>query len=411
MSSVAETTAAPTRIRRWEGLPYWLILPAVAYLILFFGWPMVEAFDLAFREEGHWTLGAFRTMVDDFRFEEALRTTLILIGVIIPLQFALALGMALLVSAHLRFRSIFLYIFLLPLAISDLAGIVWSAIFTERGYLNTILQHLGIGNPDILHIWLDPSNQAVLIGTIVVAEIWRSTALIMIILVAGLQGIPRSSTRRRRCSSELVATAPAVTLPMLKPSIQVALLLRIVLAFEVFSTVIAIAGDGTTVLAAEAYRWENTNQDENVAAVRDADPRPHRRVRDLHPAASPHEGAAAAMRAVGVGVLKYGFAILVSLWVLLPIYFITLAAFSTEEAVYAYPKQLVPRDMSTDTMQFFLDSEGIVPSLWRSIEVALLTLVIALGVGIPAGYAVARFAFRGSDAFRLGVVATRLLRS
>jgi multiple sugar transport system permease protein len=113
------------------------------------------------------------------------------------------------------------------------------------------------------------------------------------------------------------------------------------------------------------------------------------------------------MRAVGIGVLKYGFAILVSLWVLLPIYFITLAAFSTEEAVYTYPKQLLPRDMSTDTMRFFLNSEGIVPSLWRSIEVALLTLVIALGIGIPAGYALARFAFRGSDAFRLGVVATR----
>jgi multiple sugar transport system permease protein len=113
------------------------------------------------------------------------------------------------------------------------------------------------------------------------------------------------------------------------------------------------------------------------------------------------------MRAVGVGVLKYGFAILVSLWVLLPIYFITLAAFSTEEAVYAYPKQLLPRDVSTDTMRFFLNSEGIVPSLWRSIEVALLTLVIALGIGIPAGYALARFAFRASDAFRLGVVATR----
>jgi multiple sugar transport system permease protein len=113
------------------------------------------------------------------------------------------------------------------------------------------------------------------------------------------------------------------------------------------------------------------------------------------------------MRAVGIGAVKYGFAILLSLWVLLPIYFIALAAFSTEEAVYAYPKQLLPRDVSTDTMRFFLNSEGIVPSLWRSIEVALLTLVIALGVGIPAGYALARFAFRGSDAFRLGVVATR----
>jgi multiple sugar transport system permease protein len=113
------------------------------------------------------------------------------------------------------------------------------------------------------------------------------------------------------------------------------------------------------------------------------------------------------MRTVGIGVLKYGFAILLSLWVLVPIYFIALAAFSTEEAVYAYPKQLVPRDVSTETMRFFLNSEGIVPSLWRSIEVALLTLVISLGIGIPSGYALARFAFRGSDAFRLGVVATR----
>lgn len=113
------------------------------------------------------------------------------------------------------------------------------------------------------------------------------------------------------------------------------------------------------------------------------------------------------MRTAAIGVLKYGAAILLSLWVLLPIYFIALAAFSTQEAVYAYPKQLLPRDMSTDTMRFFLNSEGIVPSLQRSIIVALLTLVIALGLGIPAGYALARFAFRGADGFRLTVVGTR----
>ena len=113
------------------------------------------------------------------------------------------------------------------------------------------------------------------------------------------------------------------------------------------------------------------------------------------------------MRKVVLGTLKYLAAILLALWVLVPIYFITLAAFSTEEAVYAYPKQLLPRDMSTDTMRFFLDSEGIVPSLQRSVIVALLTLVIALGIGIPAGYALARYAFRGADAFRLAVVGTR----
>jgi multiple sugar transport system permease protein len=105
--------------------------------------------------------------------------------------------------------------------------------------------------------------------------------------------------------------------------------------------------------------------------------------------------------------LMYGAAVLLSLWVLLPIYFIALSAFSTQDGVYAYPKHLLPHDMSTETMRFFLDSQGVVDSLQRSVLVAGLTLLIALGLGAPAGYAIARFAFRGADAFRLSIVSTR----
>jgi multiple sugar transport system permease protein len=105
--------------------------------------------------------------------------------------------------------------------------------------------------------------------------------------------------------------------------------------------------------------------------------------------------------------LLYLGAIVLSLWVIVPIYFIALSAFSTQEAVYAYPKQLLPREMSTETMRFFLDSEGIVESLRRSIYVAALTLAFSLGFGAPAGYAIARFAFRGADTFRLAIVSTR----
>jgi multiple sugar transport system permease protein len=111
--------------------------------------------------------------------------------------------------------------------------------------------------------------------------------------------------------------------------------------------------------------------------------------------------------AVVTRTLMYVAAVVLSLWVLVPIYFITLAAFSTQDAVYRYPKQLVPRDMSTETMRFFLDSEGIVGSLQRSLYVAGLTLLFSLGVGTPAGYAIARFAFRGADTFRLAIVSTR----
>ena len=267
MAAVAERVTLGRRLRRWEGLPYWLILPTLAYLALFFAWPMVKSFQLAFQDDGVWTLQAFRTMVNDIEFGNAVRFTLLLIVIIIPLQFLLALVMALLVNAKLRGRGIFLYIFLLPLAISDLAaGIVWSSMFTELGYLNTVLERIGLLETPF--IWINASRESLLLLTVVVAEIWRSTALIMIILVAGLQGIPRDYTEAAEVfGAGLYQRVRYVILPMLKPSIQVALLLRLILAFEVFSTVIAITGRGSTVLAAEAWRWQTANMDANVAAA------------------------------------------------------------------------------------------------------------------------------------------------
>lgn len=79
------------------------------------------------------------------------------------------------------------------------------------------------------------------------------------------------------------------------------------------------------------------------------------------------------MKAVRPALL-YGGAILLSLWVLAPIYFIALAAFSTEAAVYEYPKHLLPRDLSTDTLSFFLHSDGVIESLRRSVYVAVLKI-------------------------------------
>ena len=267
MSTIAQPASLGRRRRRWEGLPYWLILPTVAYLALFFAWPMIQAFQLAFHQEGVWTLAPFRAMMDDIAFEQALRFTLLLIVILVPAQFLLALAMALLVNAKLKGSGLFLYFFLLPLAISDLAaGIVWSSIFTERGYLNTVLEK--VGAIDQAFIWIDPTRESLLLFAIVVAEIWRSTALMMIILVAGLQSIPRDYGEAAEVfGASFLQRVRYVTLPMLKPAVQVALLLRIILAFEVFSTVIAITGQGSTVLAAEAWRWQTSYMDENVAAA------------------------------------------------------------------------------------------------------------------------------------------------
>ena len=129
---------------------------------------------------------------------------------------------------------------------------------------------------------------------------------------------------------------------MLKPSIQVALLLRIILAFEVFSTVIAITGNGSTVRCGRGLAVAGQlHGRERRRGVRIADPRPVAGVGRARADPAPDaEGADGAMSRAHLLTrpLLYGSAVLLSLWVLLYIYFITLAAFSTQEAVYKYPK-------------------------------------------------------------------------
>ncbi len=103
----------------------------------------------------------------------------------------------------------------------------------------------------------------------------------------------------------------------------------------------------------------------------------------------------------------YALAILLTLFVLLPIYLITVAAFSPRAALFAFPKSLIPTGLSTETLLFFLNSRGVIASVWNSVMVGLITLVLSLVLGAPAGYAVARYAFRGRDAFKVLILTTR----
>ena len=117
-------------------------------------------------------------------------STFLIIVVVLPCQLVLALAMALLLQADLRGKGFFLYIWAIPLAISDLAsGIVWLAVFSPNGFLNTILHALGLQeNPYPFLTVEHPISQFL---AIVVAETWRATSLVMIILLAGVQVIPK----------------------------------------------------------------------------------------------------------------------------------------------------------------------------------------------------------------------------
>jgi len=217
---------------------------------------------------GEFTTQFVQDMVDDRFFGPALRTTLLLMVLIIPAQFVLAMIMALVIHARIRFSSGFLYAFSLPIGMSDLAvGILFFSIFTGNGLLNSVLEGLGI--IDAPKAFLTADTTGWIIFAIVLAELWRATSIVMVILVSGLQAIPDETLE----AAELFGASYRqrvrhIMLPLLRPSIQVALILRTILALQVFAVVIALSGgDIVTVLANETYRQYFFLRNDNVASA------------------------------------------------------------------------------------------------------------------------------------------------
>ncbi|GAA2433590.1 carbohydrate ABC transporter permease [Actinomadura vinacea] len=108
-------------------------------------------------------------------------------------------------------------------------------------------------------------------------------------------------------------------------------------------------------------------------------------------------------------VLVQAACLAITAFMVAPMYLITLAAFSSPDALNAYPKSFLPTSVSAETMGSFLTSTGVVPALLNSLSVGLFTVLLALLLGTPAGYALARFAFPGRDSYQLFLLFTRAL--
>ncbi len=252
-----ERHAAPIPLsRRIDNLlPYLLLAPAGIFLAVFFAAPMLQALLLAVQssDTGAFTLDNLQRMVNDVNFSDALRNTLLIILFAVPLQFVLAIVMGLLIQAKLKASGLFLYFWTIPLAVSDLAaGLVWLAIFGDRGFFNSVLQNLGLISTPFS--FLSFEHPVSLFAAVVIAELWRATSIVMVIVVAGLQLIPPDYLEAAEVfGANQWQRIWHVMLPMIRPSLQVALILRTILAFQVFAVVIALAGRAMPVLASEAY--------------------------------------------------------------------------------------------------------------------------------------------------------------
>lgn len=203
------------------------------------------------RTDGGVTFDHFRRIVDHYQFGEAVANTLAITAVGLAIEMALGLAAALALVGRPQGRTVFQVCLLIPLGVPTIvAAAVMRAIFGTVGYLNEILFRLGlIGTPVD---WV--GDRALAILTVAAADAWKVTPLVLLILLAGLEAIPGDVYEAARTDgASRWRQFRAITLPLLKPAITMALIVRGVDAFRIFALPLALVGRGLPVLSTYAY--------------------------------------------------------------------------------------------------------------------------------------------------------------
>ena len=239
-------------INQREKLTGWLLLiPALLILGLVFIYPIARAFYLSWFTENLGTqlepvfsgLSNYQRMLGDGRFWQSLYNTSVFTVISVVLELFLGLGVALVLNKSFFGRGIVRTIAIIPWALpTAVMGLAWAWIFNDQyGVVNDILSRLGLIDTGIN--WLGTPSLAM--AALIVADVWKTTPFISIILLAGLQSISQDLYE----AHSMDGASPwqsfhQITLPLLMPQILIALLFRFAQSFGIFDLVQVMTGGG-----------------------------------------------------------------------------------------------------------------------------------------------------------------------
>lgn len=231
-----------------------MMAPATIYILAFACVPIVSAFRLSLTQDtGEFTLRNFLTIFAQKNFVEALSNNLMISVIGLLLQLILALYIANILSKKFFGRGILRSIVILPLGVPTIvSATIMLCLFTGGGYLNGILYTLGISEIPRTPIWLAGGWESIV--AIVIADSWKVLPTVILILLSGYEGIDRQLYE----AGDMDGTTPwqsfcFITLPLLRPAIMTAIILRGVNAFQIFELPLVLVGDSIPVLSTFAY--------------------------------------------------------------------------------------------------------------------------------------------------------------
>lgn len=230
-------------------LPYAFILPPMIYLMVFMFWPLSRQMYMSLTNtrivnpnRGRFIgLGNYERLIEDPAFYLSLKATLTYTVLTVVIGVALGVVAALAIDRPFKGRAVVRAILLFGWAVPGVAAsLIWLWMYNERsGVFNRITELLGIGR----FSWLTSTDYA--LGSVLAVTVWQVAPFVMLVVLAALQSVPQEVREAARIDgADGISTFRAVTLPHIRPSIQLAALLVAVWSIRRFDIIYLLTGGG-----------------------------------------------------------------------------------------------------------------------------------------------------------------------
>lgn len=240
----------------------WFLVPISIFMFIFYLYPMlydlyISMFDYTLGQEKEFIgFENYRKMLQDEQYLKSLYITLIFVVTAVSVQLVLGFLIAMLLNKESRLMSIIRTIILIPTVFTPLvAGLVWKAMLhPDLGVFTYYMRELGLNIGRGLTV-----ERSTALFAVILVDVWEWTPLMVIILLAGLKSLPNEPYEAAIVDG---ASRPNIfffiTIPLLKPSIIVALLIRTLDVMKVFDIVFGMTrgGPGTSTTVANLRIYE-----------------------------------------------------------------------------------------------------------------------------------------------------------
>jgi ABC-type sugar transport system permease subunit len=242
---------------------YYMVLPALFIILVVAFYPVAYSVYLSFFEATINNVGSFVGLQNYVRmfaspeFVEGLTNTVMFTVASVSLEFIFGLAIALAINRAFRGRGLVRAAVLVPWAFPTvISAVMWRLMFQDQvGIINYVANAIGLISQPIL------SDRTLLLIGVTLVDVWKTTPFMALLLLAGLQTIPGEVYEAARVDgANVMQRFFRITLPLLKPTILVALLFRTLDAYRVFDLFWALSNRELESLSTFVYEGVRISQ-------------------------------------------------------------------------------------------------------------------------------------------------------